>query len=256
MPVELYVTFGRWDIFLLVLARVASVVSVAPLFGSKSIPTQVKVGLAVTLTVLLAPMQPALGSASSGLIPLAIAVAGEVLIGLLMGFAGAVVFSGIQIASRLIGVQIGLGMPSTMDPLWSESGTFLDTYYSMLALVVFLTIGGHHLVIAALARSFELLPVGTYGLTPAAANHLIALSGAAFNTALHIGIAAVATMLLTDLSMGLVMRTMPQMNIFAVGIPVKIVIGLIVLSALMPWTVLGMADVGRNVTQAMAAMLP
>ena len=255
---ELFVTFGRRDIYLLVLARVAGVVGVAPVFGNRSIPNQVKVGLAVVLTLLLAPMQihAAQGGAVPGWITLTLAMMGEVLVGLLMGFAGMVVFSAVQIASRFIGVQMGLGMPGTMDPLWTESGSFLDTFYGMLALIVFLGIGGHRLVITALARSFDLVPVGTYGLRAEAGANLVALSSAAFTTALHLAIAAVGTMLLTDMTMALVVRTIPQMNVFAVGMPVKIIIGLLVLSALMPWTVAGFSDLGRSVSQAMIAMLP
>lgn len=255
---ELFVTFGRWDIYLLVLARVAGVVGVAPVFGNRAIPNQVKVGLALVLTLLLAPMQAqaAGGGTVPGWITLAVAMSGEVLVGLLMGFAGMVVFSAVQIASRLIGVQLGLGMPGTMDPMWTESGSFLDTFYGMLALIVFLSIGGHYLIITALSRSFDLVPVGTYGLRAATGANLVALSSAAFTTALHLAIAAVGTMLLTDMTMGLVVRTIPQMNVFSVGMPVKIIIGLLVLSALMPWTLAGFADMGRSVSQAMMAMLP
>lgn len=252
---ELYLTFGRWDIFLLVLARVAAVIGVAPVFGTRSIPNQVKVGLAVVLTVLLVPMQTGEATVLSDWISMMLAVTGEVLVGLLMGFAGVLVFSAVQIASRVVGIQIGLGMPSTMDPFWTESGSFLDTFYGMMAIIIFLGIGGHHIIITALARSFELVPLATYGLKAVTGDHLLALSAAAFNTAIQLSIAAVGTMLLADIAMGLVVRTMPQLNIFSVGMSVKTSLGLLILALLAPWTIVGFSDLGRGVAQGMAVVL-
>ncbi len=252
---SLSVSVGHWDVFLLVLVRTAAMVMVAPALGAKPIPSQVKIGLAVLLAVLLTPLQTVSGPLFTNWLAVMISVAREVVIGLLLGFAATLLFSAIQMAAQIVGVQIGFTFSNTVDPLSAQSSGFLETLYSMMAVVIFLNLGGHHALITGLSQSFQLAPVGIYGPGPVVGDRLVALSALAFGMALRLSLPVVGTMLLADCAMALVVRSIPQMNIFAVGLPVKMVVGFLTLVALTPLTVSGAGSLTQSVASAVAGIL-
>lgn len=251
----LSVTVGHWDIFLLVLVRVAAMVMVAPVLGAKPIPMQVKTGLSVLLAILLTPLQSVSEPLFTDWITILLAVSREALIGLLLGFAGTLVFSAVHMAAQVIGVQIGYSFSNTIDPVSSQSSGFLDTLYSLMTVVIFLGLGGHHALITGLGQSFELAPLGAYALKPLIGERLVAFSSTAVSIALHLALPVVGTMLLVDAAMALVIRSIPQMNVFVVGLPVKMVVGLLTLTALTPMTVGGIGSLTRTVASAVGGVL-
>jgi len=125
----------------------------------------------------------------------------------------------------------------------------------MMAVVVFLSLGGHHALIAGLAQSFDAVPVGRFTLAPVLGDRLVALSAVAFGTGLRLALPVVGTMMLVDCAMALVVRAIPQMNVFAVGLPVKMVVGFLTLVALTPLTVSGVGSLANGVVAGMARML-
>jgi flagellar biosynthetic protein FliR len=254
--VNLSVDFPRWDMYMLVLVRVAAMVMVAPVLGARPVPAQVKIGLSLLLAMLLTPLQPPAPPLEANVLAMVPAVAKELVVGLLLGFAGAVIYSAVQMSARLINVQIGFGLSNVLDPLSAESGGFLDSFYSLLAVVIFLGIGGHHALIAALAQSFDTVPLGEFGPAFVTADRLMVLSSVALATAVRLAMPIIGTLLLTDASIALVVRTIPQMNIFAVGLPVKIVVGMFMLAALAPVTVSGFTSLSHTVSQAVTGVLP
>ncbi len=251
----LSLTVGHWDIFMLVLVRVAAMVMVAPVLGARPVPSQVKVGLAVLLAVILTPLQKVPEPLFTNWLTILLSVAHEVVIGLLLGFAATLLFSAVQMAAQIVGVQIGFTFSNTLDPLSSQSSGFMETLYSLLSVVVFLNLGGHYALITGLSQSFELAPVGLHGPAPVIGERLVTLSSLAFGTALRLAMPVVGTMLLVDAAMALVTRSIPQMNVFAVGLPVKMVVGILTLVALTPITVSGIGDVTHNVASAVAGVL-
>ena len=252
---SLSVTVGHWDIFLLVLVRVAAMVMVAPVLGGRPVPAQVKIGLSLLLAILLAPMQDVAGPVFTDLFSIVVSVAGEVVMGLLLGFSATLLFSAVQMAAQIIGVQIGFSFSNTLDPLSSQGSGFMETLYNMMAVVVFLSLGGHHALIAGLAQSFDAVPVGRFTLAPVLGDRLVALSAVAFGTGLRLALPVVGTMMLVDCAMALVVRAIPQMNVFAVGLPVKMVVGFLTLVALTPLTVSGVGSLANGVVAGMARML-
>ncbi len=246
---------GRWDIFLLVLVRVASMIMAAPVLGAKPVPAQVKIGLAVLLTVLLVPLQPATPPLMGDWITLFLVVSKEAVVGLLLGFVATLVFSAVQIAAQVIGVQVGYAFSNTMDPLLGQNAGFLDSFYNYMAILVFMGLGGHHALISAVSNSFDLVPLGQFGGDAIIGNRLIALSGMTFAIALKLAMPLVGTMLLVDVAFALVVRSVPQMNIFAVGLPVKMVVGVLAMVALVPVTVAGFSSVTNNVAASVAGLL-
>ncbi len=238
--------------FLWPLARVLALLANAPVFGSGSVPTRVKIGLGVLITVLLVPTlgpQPAIDPASgAGLLVLA----EQVLIGLAMGFAMKIVFDAVDLAGEIAGLQMGLGFAALYDPRAASRVPVLAEYLGVVASLVFLAINGHLMVLAGLAESFRSFPVA---LAPWGAPGLRALlewSGRIFYFGLLLSLPLLAALLITNLALGILTRSAPQLNIFAVGFPLTIFIGFAVLLmaalALVP-------QLGRFVEQASAVML-
>ncbi len=252
---ELSVSVGSWDVFILVLIRVAAMVMVAPVLGARPIPTQVKVGLSVVLAILLTPLQSVAAPLFTDWMAVFTSVTREVVIGLLLGFAGTIIFSAVQMAAQVIGVQMGLTFANTMDPLSGQNAGAFESLYGWMALVIFMNLGGHHALIAALGQSFELAPLGGAGPNPIVGDRLVALSSAAMAIALRLALPMAGTMLLVDSAMALVVRSIPQMNIFAVGLPVKMVIGFLALVGLTPMMANGVDSLTRNVAAAVGGIL-
>ena len=251
----LSITVVRWEVFLLVLVRAAAMLMVAPAFGARPIPAQVKIGLAALLAMLLTPLQATEGPLLTNPLTVMVLVSREVLTGLLLGFAATLVFSAVQTAAQFVGVQVGYTFSNTVDPLSAQHASFLDTFYNMLALVVFLGLGGHHALISGLAHSLEVAPLGEYGPPQSVGQSLVLLMSASFGIAVRLAMPVVGTMMLADAALALVVRSIPQMNVFVVGLPVKMVLGIVTMIALAPMLVLGISDLTRTVGSTVVGVL-
>jgi flagellar biosynthetic protein FliR len=224
--------------FFLVLLRTSSMLVSAPLLSHKGIPAYTKVGFAVFFSLVLVPLQgenpPAPPQHFGFVIDDTVR---EVLFGLALGVVMNVVFIGVQMASRIIGLQMGFGLGAVFDPITgAEFGSF-DQFYSLLVTLVFFTINGHHLVVQTLAETTRAVPLGTFNpflLTP---NGITSLMAGLTVTAVRLAMPVMAALILTDLGMGLASRTVPQMQVLIVGAPIKILVGVVVLGAALPATV-------------------
>ncbi len=250
---EVFIAVGQWDSFLLLLARLGGMVAVAPILGSRPVPPQVKIGLCALTAWILLPVAKQAPGAMTGL-AMVLSIAKEIMVGLVLGFAASLIFSAVQVATRFMGAQIGLGMPSIMDPLWPENEGFLDTMYGLLAAVVFLNLDGHCALLAALAGTVEVIPLGGFVPAPVVGERLIALAAMAISAGVALAMPVVGAMLVADMGMALVVRTIPQANIFSVGLPTKMALGAFVLFALMPATVTGLSEMTRSIEQAVATI--
>lgn len=223
--------------FLLILIRTSGMLVSAPLLSHKGIPAWTKVGFAVFFALVLVPLnQDRLPPAPQQLGDLAAAVIRETLFGLALGLAMNLVFLGLQMASRLVGVQMGFGLGSVIDPITgAEFGTF-DQFYALLVTLVFFSMNGHHVVIQALSETVRAVPPGTFDPASMQSSALVALIAGLTVTAVRIAMPVIAALFLADLGMGFVARTVPQMNVLIVGMPVKVVVGVVVLGASLPAT--------------------
>lgn len=224
--------------FFLILLRTSSMLVSAPLLSHKGIPAYTKIGFCIFFSLVLVPLQgdhPPAPPQNFGIV--IDNVSREVLFGLALGVVMNIVFIGVQMASRIIGLQIGFGLGAVFDPITgAEFGTF-DQFYSLLVTLVFFTMNGHHLVVQTLAETTRAVPLGTFNpflVTPDAIASLIA---GLTVTAVRLAMPVMAALILTDLGMGLASRTVPQMQVLIVGAPIKILVGLIVLGAALPATV-------------------
>lgn len=244
--------------FLMVLARISAAIVAMPLFGARGVPAQAKIGLAVLLSLIVLPLQstPTMLLPSS-LLVVASLIGSEVLVGITIGIAVTIAFHALEMGSTLVGVQMGFGMASVLDPTSGEQIGSLDQFYKLLVTLVFFAVNGHLIVVQGLLNSFDVVPPGTADLSLIAGDRVIPFFASLFVVAIRITLPVVGALLLTDVAMALVGRTVPQMNLLIVGFPVKIGVGLLVLVAALPVLVSFMGAVfGRVLLDVNGFLVP
>ncbi len=233
---QLFSVSPEWSAnFLLVLARISAAVIVMPLFGARGVPSQTKIGLALLLALIVVPLQtPTLQPVSTNLLVFASLIGSEVLIGLTIGILVSLVFQAMQMGASLVGVQMGFGIGAVIDPMTGGQVGTLDQFYQLIVTLVFFAVNGHLIVIQGLLHSFAIVPPGHADISLIAGDQVAPFFASMFVVAIRIALPVVGALLLTDVAMALVGRTVPQMNVLIVGFPVKIGVGLLVLAAAMP----------------------
>jgi flagellar biosynthesis protein FliR len=224
------------EVFGLLLVRCLSFFVAGPIFAQRNIPMQFKVLLAVGISVSLFPMVSASGmTPSTDLGSFLLMVAGETLIGLILAFGVSIPFAGIKMAAGLIGIQMGFGIVNVMDPKSGTQIPILAKVYDLLAITLFLILNGHHLLLKGLGVSLNLVPLGGVEFSSGMVGQLIGMASSIFVIALSVGAPLIAVLFLTDAALGFVARTVPQMNIFIVGFPIKIALGLTGVAVTVPF---------------------
>ncbi|MCC6535463.1 MAG: flagellar biosynthetic protein FliR [Burkholderiales bacterium] len=217
------------------LTRVLALLAAAPVLGQTRLPVPVRIGLALAVVAALAPSLPAQPPVAPASAAGMLVLATQIVIGLAMGFALRLVFVAVEMAGDLIGLQMGLGFAMFYDPGNIQHTPILGQFMSLLATLVFLAINGHLLIISALAESFHTLPIAAQ---PPGASffQVLARHGAiVFVTGLQLALPLIVTMLVVNLALGVLTRSAPQLNIFAVGFPVTLAIGFGALILTLPY---------------------
>ncbi|HHX64927.1 MAG TPA: hypothetical protein GX702_08590 [Chloroflexi bacterium] len=233
-------TIAQAQIFFLVFVRVLGIIMTAPVLGTSLYPSMVRVGLAVALAGLLAPMQEVPAEAVSAA-TLAMSTTLETLTGLLIGFTSSLIFYALQMGVSFLGLQSGFRGASGVNPalaqIMGQQGSSLETIYTLLIPLVFLIIDGHHWLIAGMQRSFEVVAIGQLNLGPVVLERLIEMSGLLFRTALVFAFPILCTLLLVDLALAIVARAVPQIQVFFVGLPLKMGLSMVAVVIALPWMV-------------------
>jgi len=210
--------------------------TISPFFGHRNIPVIAKIGFIGMLALVLVPIVPAIGLDSPGnlgsLFTMAVT---EILAGLLLGFSSMLIFLGVQLSGQIIGFQIGFAMVEVFDPGSSHSMSVIGQFQYILSLLVFLAIDGHHLLIAAVFQSFNIVPLGHIVFSGATADIAMRMAVDVFAIAIKLSAPILVTLFLTDVALGIIARTVPQMNVFIVSFPLKIGAGLLILVASLPF---------------------
>jgi len=205
--------------FFLIATRIASLIFFFPVLSNKAVPIIFKVGLSLLLSLLFFNLVPAVAGTplfSRSLLEIGLALLSEMVIGMLVGLLAGFVFGAVQTAGQMIGFQMSFAMANVVDPVTSMQVPLIAQFYYMLAMLLFLAFGAHRWVFKALAESFNLIPLA--GFTPGTGMLDLMLRY------------LMAALLLSDVSLGVVARTAPQMNIFIVGMPLKILLGMILMA--------------------------
>jgi flagellar biosynthetic protein FliR len=235
--------------------RVAAMLTAAAVFGTRALPMRLRLMLALALTLVLAPLAapvPAVDPLSgAGLF----ITAQQVLIGLAMGFVLRMVFAALELAGEMIGSLMGLGFASLIDPQNGVPVPVVSQFYILLATLMFLALNGHLLWIEALAESFRVIPVGTAGLAPDGAWALVGFIGTVFGWAVRLALPVVAALLVVNLAFGVLARTSPQLNVFSVGFPAALLIGLALLLLTLPAVLLKVGPLTADGLQQVGQIL-
>ena len=211
-------------------ARIGACLMVAPVFGARFVPARTRVILAVAITALVVPLIPA--PAIAPFSPQGfVVVFQQLLIGVAFGFALQVVFDALALAGQLLANSMGLSFAFNIDPLRGSSTPALGQLYVILATLTFLALGGHVALIEMLVAGLYSLPTGTTGLGQEGLWALILWGGTLFSGAIGIALPGVTALLIVNLAFGVVSRAAPSLNLFAVGFPVSLVVGLLVVLA-------------------------
>jgi flagellar biosynthetic protein FliR len=215
--------------FILVFFRIVSMIWLLPLFQSRSISIGYKAGLGLLIAFLLFPTVAAPDLKGDGYF-IILAIIKEVLIGLSVGFFVRVLFAMVSSAAELISMQSGLSFARAVDPTFSGSVTVIEQFKSLFATLIFLGMDGHHIVLRSLAVSLKQIPPGAVAAKPELFQFLIGSVGSLFSASFKICAPVVVTLFLVDLSLGILARLIPQVNVFVEGASIKIIITLTMLA--------------------------
>jgi len=230
--------FSDLATFLLVLARLAGLVIAAPVFGNLLVPVRVRIALAVVLAAALAPVvRPLAAPPPESLWGLAGALAVESALGALLGLVAQLIFAGVQMGGQLAGMQMGFGMVNLIDPTTHAQVTVVAEFQNLMALLVFLVLDIHHVLLVAVLESFRTAPPGGMALEGVGLRAAVALAGNVFSLGVRIAAPVMIALLLSNATLGLLARTVPQLNVFVVGFPLNVGVGLFILTTSQPFTI-------------------
>lgn len=206
-----------------------------PVLGAKNIPGVFKIGLGFFITLILIPIVKVDTSLmSEDIVSLAMGIGGEFLIGFIIGLMAKLIFTAVDIAGEIMGIQMGFSIVNVIDPQTSAQVPIVGTFQSLLCSLIFLSINGHHYFLAALAESFNILPPLRFGLSEDLLSGIVRFIGEMFVLAIKIGAPVMVALLLANVAMSILAKTMPQMNLMAIGFPITITGGLIIMSLSLP----------------------
>ena len=221
---------------LLIFLRVAGIIFSAPILDIATIPVAFKAGLGLAVSVLMLPVVDAVVSVKDlNLMTFVIGIVSEIGIGVTIGLSVKLLFAGIQLAGQIAGYQMGFAVANVVDPTTSVQIPILAQVYNLTAMLVFLAINAHHMFFAALVNSYTILPPLSLHFSPQLVNMMMQLAGNMFVVAIKVGAPLIAVMLMVSVGLGLIARTVPQIHIFIVGMPLKIIIGLVFMAIVAPY---------------------
>jgi flagellar biosynthetic protein FliR len=215
-------------LFFFPFVRIMAWLSFDPLLGNRAVPMRVRVALAMVLAMAIAPILPMdapLRLASGGGVLILLQ---QIAIGAALGFSLRIVFSAIEFTGQLMGLQMGLSFATLFDPINGAQTQVVAQFLTLTTALTLFSFNGHHLVITALAQSFQEIPIGST-LSADGFAMLAHWGGTIFSVGLHISLPITAALLVTNLTIGMMSRASPQLNIFAIGFPLTLGVGFIVL---------------------------
>lgn len=220
----------------LVFVRIGGLFVAAPFFGHRSIPVRVRVLFAVLLAHLLVGFVPqdSLGPEALTLVGMASGVVVEAFTGLLLGFAAHLIFWAVSYAGEVLGFQMGLTMAQVFNPIDGTQSNPIGNILSFTFLLIFILLDGHHEVLRAMVVSFEVVPLSG-GTLAAASPLLLNWVGEFFVTALRLAAPFMVTIFLVDVALGVFARMVPQADLFSLGLPAKLLAGLLLLALYMAY---------------------
>lgn len=233
MPIDLELpALGAWiGGYLLVLFRIGGFFLVAPVFGTQLVPARVRTGLAVLVTVLIVPMLPPLAPQDPLSVAMAVTIIKQLLIGLALGFTMQVFFQAIVFGAQVIAMQMALGFASMVDPANGINVTVLAQYFLLMLTLVFLATNGHLVMFEVMLESFRYLPIAGSWDWSGASWSIAGWGSWLFMSGLLLALPAVTALLIVNIAFGVMTRAAPQLNVFSLGFPLALLLGLVIVWA-------------------------
>lgn len=235
MQIPLGMLVNNVELFLLIFVRMTGLFVVAPIFGRKNIPVYFKIGFAFTTAVLMAGViKVDHVIETENFIIYAFYIIKEFVVGIVIGYIAYVVFTSIYVAGQMIDMQIGFGMVNVFDPISNIQVPVTANLYFILAMIIFLVTNGHHILIKALFQSFQLVPLGSAVINPEMLDNIVGIFQQVFDIGFKIAAPIIAAVFVTDVVLGIISKTIPQINVFILGMPLKIFVGIIIILITIP----------------------
>jgi flagellar biosynthetic protein FliR len=237
------------------LARIFALLASAPLFNNAAMPRRVRLVAGLVITVALVPTLPPMPAISPGSWVGLAMLAQQIMIGVLMGFTLRIAFAAIDVAGELIGMQMSLSFAVFYDPQNAGQTPVLSEFLGLITTLIFLALNGHLLTLSVLAESFRLLPVSATPFASGGFASFMAWSSTLFSAGLLLALPLITALLIANLAMGVLARVAPQLNIFAVGFPVTLMSGFVVLMFSIPYFGAAMEKLFDQAFRAMGAIM-
>lgn len=222
------ISYADFERFLFVLFRVGAFIIFVPFLGSSQFPARLKVALILLIAVSVYPLvPPAAIPHPKGLLGLSVILFSEMLIGFSIAYVIRMIFTAVQIAGTMVDFQMGFGVVNVIDPQTQSQVSITAQFQNIFAMFLFLLFNGHHLTIHALVESFEMINPDKFAFTASTAEFMLQVFAATFVVAIKIGAPIMAILFFISVGLGLVARTVPQMNVFIVAFPLQIGVGLL-----------------------------
>jgi len=256
---QLHLTLDNFLVFTLVVARISGLVLIGPIFGAREVPPQIRALLVLSLALVIVPTQWHVAVEHPTTLPgYLVTLGGELIVGVALGLGVSILLTSFQLAGQIIAQVSGTAVADVFNPGLDSSAPLVSQLFYMFALAVFIILGGHRLVMAGLLNTFASIPPGGGRISPTVTDALVTLVAESFDLGFRVAAPTTAALLLATLVMGLISRTLPQLNILAIGFGVNSMVMLATLSlslAAVAWLI---QDAGRPLLEPLleAVALP
>lgn len=222
----------NYQLFLIIFIRVSGIFIFSPFFSSQNVPMTMKIGLSFFLTLLISfsiPVELDIGNQI-----LLLVIVRELMVGIIIGFISYVYMSAFYVLGQIVDMKIGFGMANVMDPQNKVQVPLMGNFYYILSFLFMLLVNGHHVVINALVNSYKYIPIGKFIYNDNVMEIIVNGLVRSFEIGFKLSLPIVAVIFLTDMLLGIMAKAIPQMNVFVVGMPLKVFIGLAIIMITMP----------------------
>jgi flagellar biosynthetic protein FliR len=239
---------GTVELFFLVFIRVTGMFIVSPIFGRQNLPVYYKVGFSFFVTLIMMStaviVAPITYGAAAGYAYFAVR---EFIIGAAIGFIPYLMFSVIYLAGQMIDMKIGFSMVNVLDPVNNIQIPITANFYYIICMLMFITVNAHHMVILTICRSYEIIPLGNLNMDGDLIRAIIRLFADIFSIGFRIAAPIIFTIFLADVALGIISKAMPQINVFMVGMPLKILVGIFVMIVTVPAMLMLLGELYKNI---------
>lgn len=226
--------FNNMSVFMLILARMSGIFIASPIFGRRNIPAYFKIGFAFFMSLLVLMAYKFSYQIPTNVLEFIGVVIKEFIVGLIIGFISYMIFSAILLGGQIIDTAVGFGMANVVDPMSEIQVPLLGNFLYMYMLVIFFITDAHHVLIRGIFYSYKLVPIGYPIFIEGVSKKFVDFFIQLFVIGIEISLPVMMSMLVVDIILAVLSRAVPQMNVFMVGMPLKIAIGLLVLVIVLP----------------------